>query len=468
MRFFLILVFSFAVFWGNAQSINIANNYYNNGEFDKALLTFQSIQQRNTKYPPAILGIARCYRQLGRFEDAVGTLKQGETLLPENINISAELGITHHLNKQETLAKNQFEKTFNLLQKNPNYASFLGQQFKDYNLLDQAIASYKIAMEHNPLYNYSYEIGQLYGQLGDLENMFSYYFDVMISKPNYTNIIKRRLDDFITEDSENKANQSFRKTLLKKNQQEPNIIYNEFLSWLFVQQKQFRKAFAQERAIYKKTDDGIPQLISLALTANEGNDRETAIEILNFVVENTNVESFLIGAHRQLLLFEIETRNTKLYKSIATAYETLIAKYGEQPKTIDLILDYAKFVGFYQNDIEKATTYLKHLLKDRFGKQDKARIEILMADLFVLQSKFNKALIYYTRANNKTENSPIGQEARFKIAKASYYKGDFYWAKSQLHVLKTATSQLISNDAMQLAILIDDNTKEDTTHTALI
>ncbi len=467
MRFLILFCLFFSTSWLYSQNINVAHNYYNSGDFEKALYSFQTIQQRKPEYAPAILGMARCYRQLGRFEEAFGILKQGTTLLPTNINISAELGITHHLAKQETLAKNQFENTFNLLHENPNYASFLGKQFKDYNLLKQAIQSYEIGMQHNPLLNYSYEVGQLYGQLGDLENMFSYYFDVMIEKPNYTNLIKRRLDDFIKEDPENEANISFRKTLLKKNQQEPNIIYNEFLSWLFVQQKQFRKAFAQERAIYKKTDEGIPQLISLAMTSKKEGDLETANEILSFVVENTNAETYLISAHRQLLLMDIEEQKPKTYTRIASEYENLIETFGKRSKTINLLLDYGKFVGFFQNDISKATKFLKILTKERMNRQDKARIEILMADLFVLENKFNKALIYYTRAQKKTENNPIGQEARFKVAKASYYKGDFYWAKSQLHVLKTATSQLIANDAMKLAILIDDNTKEDTTHTAL-
>lgn len=467
MRFFISIYIFFSTIGVTAQSINVANSYYNNGDFEKALLSFQSIRQNNPNYAPAILGIARAYRQLDRFDEAFTILKQGTTLLPNDVNISAELGITHHLLKQEKAAALQFQNTFELLDKNPNYASFLGQEFKKYHLLKQAIRSYEVGMRHNPLLNYSYEIGQLYGQLGDLENMFSFYFDTMINKPNYTNIIKRRLDDFINEDPENEANISFRKTLLKKNQQEPNIIYNEFLSWLFVQQKQFRKAFAQERAIYKKTDTGIPQLISLAKTAKESNDKETAIEILNFVIENTEVEGYLVTAHRELLRMEIENRNAKTYSKIAVDYERLIETYGKNPKTISLLLDYGKFVGFYQNDISKSTKFLKSLLKERMNQQDKARIEILMGDLFVLENKFNKALIYYTRAQKKTENNPIGQEARFKVAKASYYKGDFYWAKSQLHVLKTATSQLIANDAMQLAILIDDNTKEDTTHNAL-
>jgi outer membrane protein assembly factor BamD (BamD/ComL family) len=40
--------------------------------------------------------------------------------------------------------------------------------------------------------------------------------------------------------------------------------------------------------------------------------------------------------------------------------------------------------------------------------------------------------------------------------------GEFDWAKEQLKVLKAATSQLISNDALSLGLLISDNTNMDT------
>jgi len=90
-----------------------------------------------------------------------------------------------------------------------------------------------------------------------------------------------------------------------------------------------------------------------------------------------------------------------------------------------------------------------------------------MADILVVQEKFNEALIYYSQIQNLVKNDVISQNARFKVAKTSYYKGDFEWAKTQLDILKSSTSQLIANDAMELSLLISDNSMEDSTQTAL-
>ena len=83
------------------------------------------------------------------------------------------------------------------------------------------------------------------------------------------------------------------------------------------------------------------------------------------------------------------------------------------------------------------------------------------------QEKFNEALIYFSQIQANLKNSMISQQARFRVAKASYYKGDFKWAESQLKILKASTSQLIANDALDLKLLISDNKYDDSTQTAL-
>ena len=61
----------------------------------------------------------------------------------------------------------------------------------------------------------------------------------------------------------------------------------------------------------------------------------------------------------------------------------------------------------------------------------------------------------------------LGESAKLKNAKLQYYTGQFSLAKDILDVLKKATSKEISNDAMQLSLLIEDNTGLDTSEVAM-
>lgn len=54
-----------------------------------------------------------------------------------------------------------------------------------------------------------------------------------------------------------------------------------------------------------------------------------------------------------------------------------------------------------------------------------------------------------------------------KLRKQVFIRGDFRWAENQLDVLKSSTSQLIANDALQLKLLISDNSLQDSLKTAL-
>ena len=60
------------------------------------------------------------------------------------------------------------------------------------------------------------------------------------------------------------------------------------------------------------------------------------------------------------------------------------------------------------------------------------------------------------------KEDPIGYSAKFKNARVYYYTGEYEWCQSQLDVLKASTSKLISNDAMELSLLMTDNFNLDT------
>jgi tetratricopeptide (TPR) repeat protein len=96
-----------------------------------------------------------------------------------------------------------------------------------------------------------------------------------------------------------------------------------------------------------------------------------------------------------------------------------------------------------------------------------AEVKMDLADILLYEEKFNQALIYYSQVDEDMGGDIVGQEASLRTAKTSYYKTDFQWASHQLKVLKSASSQLIANDALDLFLLISDNTVEDSTQVAL-
>ena len=79
-----------------------------------------------------------------------------------------------------------------------------------------------------------------------------------------------------------------------------------------------------------------------------------------------------------------------------------------------------------------------------------------------------EATLLYSQVDKEFKEELLGQEARFRNAKLSYFTGDFEWAQSQFDILKASTSKFIANDALDLSIFILDNMGLDTTAVPLM
>ena len=54
-----------------------------------------------------------------------------------------------------------------------------------------------------------------------------------------------------------------------------------------------------------------------------------------------------------------------------------------------------------------------------------------------------------------------------EMPRLAYYNRDFEWAQAQFDILKSSTSKLISNDALDLSAFISENTGEDSLEVAM-
>lgn len=464
--FYIVFLFTIPTF---AQSEQLAKNYMQQGAYEKALSVYQKLYVKNPNRINYLLGLVESYQQLEQFDQAEDILQKRLKKVPGNSQLLVELGHHYEVQGNTENAKTCYDKAVKIFnQNNLNSAYTLAQTFEKYNLLDQAALIYEKGMASNPGANFNVQLAKIYGEQGKLEKMFDSYLSLLQMQPNYKNIVQRNFNQYITEDPLNKANVTFRKLLIKKLQQNPDIIYNEMLSWLFVQQKDFKKAFMQEKAIYKRKGEGLQGIIALARICIGAKDIKSATQILDYILKTPVGNDMKLTAHKIILKAKTDLADKKEYKAINEQYDLIFETYGKGRETIGLQIDYAHFLAFNQDRKKEAIEFLKRLLKEeKLSRFQSSRAKMEIADILVLDRKFNQALIYYTQVQNALKNNFLAQDARFKVAKTSYYKGDFAWAQTQLDVLKSSTSQLIANDAMELSLIISDNSLEDSTQTAL-
>ena len=436
------------------------------GSYEKAIVVYETLLKEQAENLDYIIGLTTAYQQTEAYQKADSLLLNALKTSPLKPILEVELGYNYQLQGQDEQAQVLYNKAIAGVAENLGFANRVGNAFKKYNLLDLAIKTYKTAEATDPRYNFDSTLAPLYGELGNYEAMFETYLKLLERGGNFENYAQRSISNFITEDATGEANLTLKKVLLTRMQKNPDLLYNRLLSWLFIQQKEYPKAFIQEKAIAKRSGN-FSGIGTLALVAEQQEEDAVALEVLNYLIEETPSAEERLFAHQKFLEIQLKTASAAELSEIDQTFKTLLETYGSGTETLALQLDYAHFLAFRFAKKEQAITMLEDVLKNPLSSFQEARVKMELADILVLDERFNAALIYYSQIQKKLKGNNIAQEARFKVAKTSYYKGDFEWAKTQLKVLKSSAEQLIANDAQDLYLLITDNTVNDSTQTAL-
>jgi tetratricopeptide (TPR) repeat protein len=457
------LCFSLVV---SAQNEQLAQNYFDRGEFEKALISYQELLKNQIGNYNYFEKVIECYQQLSQFDKAEKELNERYSKYKQG-NLLVQIGFNYQLQKEQNKANKYYEDAIDKIRKTPNEVYGIAYVFEKKGLIDYALQSYQLAIEKEPKFNFNFQMALLYGQKGDTDMMIEKFLTEAYNNPPNNIMIQNQLSRFMIEEADEAFNEALKKKLLLRSQKNQDIFWNEYLSWYYVQLKEYGKAFIQEKAIYKRNPESFANIVNLGQLAIDEDQKEEAEEILLFVLDNTKDLDLQIQSHSYLVEMKIKNAQEKDFAAIDKQLDDLIKEFGVSPYTLSLLKIKAHFATFNLKNAELGKTILKNALEMPLNKYQAADIKMELADVLLFEEKFNQALLYYSQIEEEMKNDIIGQEANFKTARTSYFKEDFKWASHQLKVLKSASTQLIANDALDLFLLISDNTVEDSTQVAL-
>ena len=202
---------------------------------------------------------------------------------------------------------------------------------------------------------------------------------------------------------------------------------------------------------------------------------KTAIAAYEYIVSNKGENGTLyleskrraLSAKREMIVAGFQYSKEDL-QALVSEYETFLQEYENQVGTAYIALELAKLEAFYLNNLEKAIAVLNEVVNfPGIDPNTQADVKLNLADFYLMADEIWEATLLYSQVDKSFKEDIQGHEARFRNAKLSYYSGEFQWAQSQFEVLKSSTSRLIANDALDLSIFIMDNLALDTSSAAL-
>lgn len=466
MKKWLVLMLLFVACGVFAQSDQLAQNYFDRGDFEKARLSYEELVRTQPGNGFYFSRLVECHQQLQQLDVAEKLLQERLQRYPMG-SLLVEYGYNFQLKKDATRAKKYYDEALEKIRKNPSEVYGVAAMFDKKVLLEYALKSYELAVSLEPRLSFNFQMAMIYGQLGNTDKMIDLFLTEAYTNPQNSIMIQNQLTRFMTEDAQATFNETLRKALLLRAQQKQDVFWNQYLSWFYVQQKEYNKAFIQEKAIYRRNPETFANIVNLANLSVEEGDAETAREIFAFILENTQDLELKIMAHHELMKMRIASAQPKDFEAIAADLDRLLKEFGASPYTLLLQIQQANFTAFNLKKPEQAREILKKALDLQLSRYQQADVKMELADILLLEEKYNQALIYYSQIEEDLKNDVIGHEASLKSARTSYFKGDFDWAQKQFRALKSASTQLIANDALEYFLLINDNTAADSTQAAL-
>lgn len=451
---------------GFSQNEQLAQYYYDKGDFEKAKISYEELLQTIPQNYQYFLRTIDCYQQLKQFDLAEKAI-QNRLNKHKQSSLLVELGYNFKIQQQEDKAQKYFEQALEKIKSNPNEIYSVANSFERKVLLDYALKAYQTAVKLQFNFNFNYQMGLLYGQLGNTDLMISTFLDEAFAHQTSTILIQNQFSRFMTDEGDAGFSENLRKALITRTQKNQELYWNQFLSWFYTQKKEFAKAFIQEKAIYKRNPESLTTIVNLAELAIEEKDDATAKTILGFVLENTTEMELLVQANTYLMQIKIDTTPEKEWQAIELELSALVTKYGISPFTLSLQLMQAHFLTFNLKKPEAGKIIVRTALELPLNEYETADAKMELADILLYEEKFNQALLYYSQIENDLKNDAVAHEASLKAAKTSYFKTDLEWALKQFKELKSASTQLIANDALEYFLLINDNTAADSTQLAL-
>ena len=458
--------------YGQSSDSQLALKFYQDQEFEKAAVLYEKLY-KETGYKYNRDYYIRSLFELRDFDNAEKFLKREIKKNPNDFYLKIDLGMSYFNQNKFKEANSEFNTVIESVKNNRNNTISAASTFINYRQFEYAEKMYSGASKALNT-NFDMELGNLYYIQRDYSNMMRYYLNYLEKNPQSLNQIQSRLQYVLSYDIDKNIDDVIERILIEKiqnNPQDQNLI--QLLIWQYTQTGRYRLALNQLYAIDKRTNSNDIDILEFGIILANNDEYELALEAFEYLMKKGKEHRIYLNAYTEYL----NVLYIKTISNLDPSHEDLIRLETMLMESIGLVLkkDSYKLIyalanvqAFYLDKYDNAIELInKSLTENRFTKTEELNIKLLLGDIYFLNNNQWDAILTYAQVEKAAEQNTIGHEARFRKAKLAYYTGQFDWAQAQLNVLKSSTSKLIANDALELSILISENYNMDTTETTM-
>lgn len=454
------------------QDMELANEYLKKGDYEKAFTIYEKLAKDKNNINTIHSNYVLCMTKIKLWADAEKFLKRQIKTNDGSPAYRADLANVYEQQGKLDEAEKMYDDAIDNAQKNESSIYVLVDRFYTNartDLMVKLLTKARVSAGNEN--KYAYLLWRAYQLEGKKELMIEEVLKYGLYESNAESA-KSVLQDYLKDE---KDIYLLEKTLYQKIQKFPNeVYYTEMLIWNLVQQQEFNKAFIQARALDRRLKQEGSKIFDLASIALKSKDFKTTISMYEYITTEYPQGEFYPHARRLLIYCREEiVKNTfpvnpENIKALIGDYKRLFKDLGTNARTMEGLRSMAQLNAFYLDEKDTAIAVLESAIKIGGNERDfRDKCKLDLGDIYILKNEPWEASLLYSQVEKSQKEEIMGHEAKLRNAKLHYFNGEFELSREILNVLKKATTREISNDAIQLSLLIEDNTGLDTSETAM-
>ncbi|QCR24040.1 hypothetical protein C1N53_17885 [Pontibacter sp. SGAir0037] len=453
------------------QDLELAREYLHQNDYQKAEAIYSKLINDRRYFSAVYPDYLKTLLAQRNYKEAEKLVKRSIKDYPDATNYQVDLGRVYQAAGDKAGAEKYFDKLIS--QASAGTVLHLASVFIQNELYEYAEKSYLKGRElsKQPL-EYNRQLIALYTYQQKPDKLIGEALKLLEEREEELPYVQNMLQNALREE---KAMDALEKELIVRVQQQPDkLAFNELLIWLFIQRKDFYGALIQARSVDKRTRSGGSRVMELGAISAKNGDYQGAIEAYEYIVnEYPSGPFYLVARQRLINAREEQVQHTfpvdlDKIRALIADYEVLLNEVGRTAQTAEALQHMANLYAFYLDEKDKAVNLLQEAIAmPRANANLVAESKLTLGDIYLLKNEPWESTLLYSQVEKSHKETPIGHDAKLRNARLNYFKGDFELAQAHLDILKLATSREIANDAMELSLLITDNTGLDTSSTAM-
>lgn len=446
------------------------------GKFEKAIQILESLYAQAPGNASFYRKLKGAYESVKRYDEALGLV---EDRLAQNTSphLLAEKGRLLHKKGDKDAADRAWTQAVEQAPERTTTYRVVYQTLLDIRRFDRAIdvlTQARQRLDEPGLFRL--ELAYLYGLDGQHRQAMREYVALLKQSPDQFSIVRGRLQSFVEQDEGIQASIDVLTAAVEQNPL--NTVFRDLLAWLHMSTDNYEAAYDVYRALDRLRQQKGQTLLTFARKAADADQFSISTTAFEAILQKYPDGAAAPEAQRALgdtyRRWAASTESdgarpdsASRYAAARTAYETFLQTYP----THEGVPAVRSTLGTLQldvyRDLDAAQATLKQVVSSSPGTEAAHKARYDLGRIALLRGNLDRARLLFSRLAERLRSGDLANQAQFELALLQFYRGRFDAARTQAKATSANTSADVTNDAIELSVLIQENTGPDSLNTPL-